>query len=378
MLQLMKYRALGLLRDKTTMFWSLVFPLILCTLFYVTFGNIDNSLECIKTAVVVKSEEKEAKAFHSFLKLMADSGEDLISIEEMPEREAKEALKDGKVFGVYYVDLEPELVVASGGIEESILKTLMESYERNAEIIQTVSKEKPENLVKVLGRISSSAMGTEYVKEATLGGKETDGMIQYFFSLIAMTCMFGCFLGVEVAVTLQANINPVGARRCIGAVSKIKQLFADFLVVCIFNIIDVLVLLAYMAGVLKIGIGGDIVKILPVSCLGSVIGVSMGMLVGSVGRWKEGVKLAIMLSFSLGSSFLSGLMVGGIKGLIEEYCPWINRSNPSSLISDAFYCVSIYWDSTRYTRDILAMAGWAAVFVTGSFLMIRRVRYDSI
>ena len=378
MLQLMKYRALGLLRDKTTMFWSLLFPLILCTLFYVTFGNIDNNLECIDTAVVVKSEEKEAKAFGSFLKLIADSEEDLISVEEMSEKEAKESLKDGKVFGIYYVDTEPELVVASAGVEESILKTLLESYERNVEIIQTVLKEKPENLLKVTSRISSSAMQTEYVKEATLGGKETDGMIQYFFSLIAMTCMFGCFLGMEAAITLQANVNPVGARRGIGAVSKIWQLFADFIVVCIFNIIDVIVLLVYMIGVLKIDISGDMGKILPVSVLGSIIGVSMGMLVGSVGRWKEGVKLAIMLSFSLGSSFLSGLMMSGIKGLIEEYCPLLNRINPASLISDAFYCVSIYWDPARYTRDVLSMAAWAVVFVLGSFLMIRRVRYDSI
>lgn len=378
MLQLMKYRALGLLRDKTTMFWSLLFPLILCTLFYVTFGNIDNNLECIDTAVVVKSEEKEAKAFGSFLKLIADSEEDLISVEEMSEKEAKESLKDGKVFGIYYVDTEPELVVASAGVEESILKTLLESYERNVEIIQTVLKEKPENLLKVTSRISSSAMQTEYVKEATLGGKETDGMIQYFFSLIAMTCMFGYFLGMEAAITLQANVNPVGARRGIGAVSKIWQLFADFIVVCIFNIIDVIVLLVYMIGVLKIDISGDMGKILPVSVLGSIIGVSMGMLVGSVGRWKEGVKLAIMLSFSLGSSFLSGLMMSGIKGLIEEYCPLLNRINPASLISDAFYCVSIYWDPARYTRDVLSMAAWAVVFVLGSFLMIRRVRYDSI
>jgi len=378
MLQLMKYRALGLLRDKVTMFWSLLFPLILCTLFYVTFGDIDDSLECIDTAVVVKSEEKEAKAFYSFLELIGKREENLISVEEMSEKEAKEALKDGKVLGIYYVDLEPELIVAAAGIEESILQALLESYERNAGIIQTVSEEKPQNLLKVIERISSSAMGTEYVKEATLGGKETDGMIQYFFSLIAMTCMFGCFLGVEAAVTLQANINPVGARRCIGAVSKIQQLFADFIVVCLFNIIDVMVLLAYMTGVLKIGIGEDIGKIMLVSVLGSIIGVSMGMLIGSVGRWQEKVKLAIMLSFSLGSSFLSGLMMGGIKGLIEEYCPLLNRINPASLISDAFYCISIYWDSARYTRDVLTMAGWAIAFVLGSFLMIRRVRYDSI
>lgn len=115
-----------------------------------------------------------------------------------------------------------------------------------------------------------------------------------------------------------------------------------------------------------------------ISFLGCLVGISLGILVGSIGKWKESTKIGIVLSVSLGSSFLSGLMIGGIKGLIEENCPIINRINPASLISDAFYSVAIYQDSDRYFRDVVTMAVLAAVFLGGSFLMVRRVRYDSI
>lgn len=378
MLQLMKYQLYSMLREKTTMFWTFLFPLIMCTLFYVTFGNVDQNLACIDTAVVVKNETEKAAGFYTFLETIEESEKDFISVEKMSEKEAKQQLKDGEIWGIYYLDTELELVVASNDVEESILQGLMESYQSNYEVVENVAKEKPENLQKVIERVSSDAVATEYVKETSLGGKESDGMIQYFFSLIAMTCMFGCFLGFDAALRLQANIAPVAIRRCLGATSKLKLILSDFILICMVNFVDVLVLIGYMAGVLKLDLGNDIGRILLVSFMGCIIGVSMGLLIGSIGKWKEGTKITIMLGISLGSSFLSGLMVSGIKGLLEKYCPIVNRINPSSLIADAFYCLSVYEDMERYTRNIIAMAVWSIVFLAGSFFMVRRVRYDSI
>lgn len=391
MLHLIKYRFFSVLREKTTMFWGFVFPLILCTLFYVTFGDIDNTLDCINTAAVVRNDTTEAKAFEVFLKAVEDSGEDLFAVEWMEEKEAKEKLEDGKISGVFYVDTEPELFVAGSGMEESVLQAVLESYMGRCQVIQDVLREKPEELFGLFGKadtdaiyseisdkISSQAIQEEYVTETSLGGKKTDGMIRYFFSLIGMTCMFGCFLGFDSVMTLQANISPVGARRCVGSVSKFRLLMIDFILICIVNYVETIVLFVYMTKVLKLDMGNEWGKNLLIAFLGCLVGVAMGILVGSIGKWKEGTKIAVMLSVSLGSSFLSGLMVSGIKGLIEEKCPIINRINPASLISDAFYSVAIYQDGSRYVRDVVTMAVLAVIFLAGSFLMVRRVRYDSI
>lgn len=390
-MHLAKYRFFSIVREKTTMFWGFVFPLILCTLFYITFGDIDHSLACIDTAAVVRSETAEAKAFETFLGAMEDSGEELLSVEWMTEKEAKEKLKDGKISGIYYVDTEPELFVAGSGIEESVLQAVLESYMGRYRMIQDVIREKPEKLAslfeqadaeavyaEISDKMSTEAMQEQYVVETSLGGKKTDGMIQYFFSLIGMTCMFGCFLGFDSVVTLQANISAVGARRCVGAVKKFQLLMTDFVLICIVNFAETIVLFVYMTKVLKLDMGEQWGKNLLIAFLGCLVGVAMGILVGSIGKWKEGTKIGILLSVSLGSSFLSGLMISGIKGLIEENCPIINRINPASLISDAFYSVAIYQDGDRYLRDVVTMAVLAVVFLTGSFLIVRRVRYDSI
>ncbi len=104
----------------------------------------------------------------------------------------------------------------------------------------------------------------------------------------------------------------------------------------------------------------------------------MGLLVGSIGKWGEDVKVAIILSVSLGTTFLSGLMVSGIKGLIEKNCPILNRINPSALITDALYSVAVYPDVARYRQDVAIMLLMGALCIAIVFFLTRRVRYDSI
>ena len=90
---------------------------------------------------------------------------------------------------------------------------------------------------------------------------------------------------------------------------------------------------------------------------------------------QEGVRIGLMLGISMVSSFLAGLMNGNMKDIVEKS---VNRINPASLISDAFYCINVYDDMTRYYRNLITLAVMCVVLVTASFFMVRRERYDSI
>ena len=93
---------------------------------------------------------------------------------------------------------------------------------------------------------------------------------------------------------------------------------------------------------------------------------------------QEGAKIGIILGISMVSSFLAGLMNGNMKDIVEKSFPIVNRINPASLISDAFYCINVYNDTARYYRNLVTLAVMSAAFVMASFLLIRRNRYDSI
>ena len=141
---------------------------------------------------------------------------------------------------------------------------------------------------------------------------------------------------------------------------------------------DVIVLLIYLRYILKLDFQGKIGPMLLISFFGALIGVSIGIFVGSLGKMKEGGKIGIILGFSMVCSFLSGLMNNTMKDLVEKNMPVINRINPAALISDAFYCINVYDDMSRYYRNLFTLAVMSIILVTASFLLIRRESYDSI
>lgn len=81
---------------------------------------------------------------------------------------------------------------------------------------------------------------------------------------------------------------------------------------------------------------------------GCVIGVSMGILVCSIGKFSEGIKVGIMLGISMTTSVLAGLVNVQIKHAVDRALPLVNKLNPAAVISDAFtvlMCTTIRYDS---------------------------------
>ena len=88
MLHLMKYRLLSLIREKSIVAWSILFPLILGTLFYVSFGNINNGIKAIPAAVVVNDDSVHSVEFQNVLKSVSKEKDDILSVEYLEEDES--------------------------------------------------------------------------------------------------------------------------------------------------------------------------------------------------------------------------------------------------------------------------------------------------
>ena len=270
---------------------------------------------------------------------------------------------------------EPSLTVAGTGIEESILQTVLDSCENTRTTITNIMKKNPEMDMETITKLLSA---DSLVKEMSLGGRTIDGNVQFFYALIAMACLYGCFIGFGSAIGIQANITPLAARRCVTPTHKLKLILTDQLTSFALGYTDVIILILYLRYVLKLDFQGQMGRMLIVALFGSLIGVSMGLFVGSFGKMQEGAKIGIMLGISMVSSFLAGLMNGTMKDMVEKSAPFVNRINPASLISDAFYCINVYDDTARYHRNLITLAVMCVVLVLAAFFMVRRERYDSI
>lgn len=374
MLHLMKYNLMVKIKCMNVIFWPLVFPLILATLFYFSFGTMEEAdFETVQTIVV-----KEGDADTVFLEFLENIEEDeshLVEIREMSEQEALSTLEEKKASGIYFVGETPTLTVAGSGIPESILQSLLESYENGKQTLQLVAEKHPEGLPQAIEQMGAYE---DLVEQVSLGGRTTDGNAQFFYALIAMACLYGAFIGMDASLTIQANLTPLAARRCVTPTHKLKLILTEMLSCFLLHYVNVLILIAYLRYVLKTDFQGQMAQMLLISLIGSMIGVSMGIFVGSLGKMGDGIKVGILLGISMTGSFLAGLMNADMKYAVEQHAPLVNRINPAAVISDAFYCINVYDDPVRFGRSLVTLSCMCVVLTLVSFLLIRRERYDSL
>ena len=373
----MKRQILVNIREKSNIFWTMLFPLILATLFHFTMGGTigEHAMEDIRAAFVT-DQNADSQEEEAFLKYLESFDQDWFQIIPMSQEEAREALKNDEILGNFYGGEEKKLVIGEDSTYTSILSQTLDIYEKNEHMLVQIAEEHPENL-----QAAAEAMGEwgTYTETVTFRGDSLDYTQNYFFALIAMTCLYGSFMGMYNTVGVQANTSDLGARLAAGCVKRYKTITASLLSSWLISFAEVLVLLFYMDAVLgDIHIGEQGGEILLICFVATLYSSSIGMVIGTVGTWSTNLKNGIIVAESLACSFAADLMISGVKETIETYVPVINRINPGALITDAFYSVLIYEDGEKYFRSLSLLTFFGILLLAAAGLSMRRMRYESI
>ena len=248
-------------RNKSNVFWTLMFPIILGTLFKITFGNIYNEYksEPIKTAVVFETDNEDVKSTtKAYLEGLEMDGHKMLDISYMDYDSAVALLKDDEqVNGIISVKDDGRLAldISSNGVLSTIQETITTIYNQNVGLIEKVAAEHPENLPQVIKNISERA---EYINAHNLAGDNKDPFVSYFYNLIAMTALFAALNSVRIGNNCQANMSSLGARTNASPVSRMTIQAAGFFAAYIVQTAIIFVGLTYMLFGIKINFGGDI------------------------------------------------------------------------------------------------------------------------
>ena len=364
------------LRDKGMIFWTLLFPMMLATLFYFCFSNLDSAdaFSPVKTAVVADQAYRQAAGFQA-----AKEGEDrLLQLTRVETREeADRLLEDGRVEGYLTIeDGTPKLTVRDDGLNQTILKSFLDQYLQISATAAHILERNPQAAQQ--GLLSDFMEQQEFTREISLSNAKPSHQLPYFYALIAMVCLYGSFQGLTSSFYLQANLSALGARRSMAPRKKLAMITADMLGSLAVHLLTMLVLLCYLLLVLRLDFGNQIGYLLLTVLVGSIVGISLGALVGAALRIKMEAKNAILITLSLACCFLAGLMVEGISYAIQQNAPAAAWLNPAARISDAFYCLYYYDNHTRYFMDLGVLCAMAAIFGLGAMSCLRRRKYESI
>lgn len=387
-----KYALKTLFRDKMLIFWTFAFPIILGTFFNMAFSNIENSekLEIINIAIVDNDEFQNNELYKQAFKTLSDEeNEDrLFNTQYISEEKAKELLEKDEISGYLKIeDSKPKVVIKTNGINETILKYVTEEIIQTSKIVQDLVEK------EVITEMASGNMQIDYeriqqeilkiaqqedVKLNNISNSNLSYTMIEYYTLIAMTCLYGGILGMTVINNNLANMGEIGKRTSIAPISKGKIIISSLFASYITQLVGLAILFVYTIFVLKVDYGTNLPLIILLSLVGSLAGLTLGIAVATLIKSNENAKTGILIAITMLGCFLSGMMGITMKYIVDKNIPIINKINPTSMITDGFYSLYYYDTFDRYYLNIISLLIFSAIMILISIRGLRRQKYDSI
>lgn len=371
-----------LLRSRPLIFWTLAFPLIMATFFNMSFSNIENSekLDIIPIAVVKDANFNKQTVFKSVLKELSDPKGDrhLFKIQYVSKTKAAKLLQDEKVDGYLQFTDQPQIHIHENGINATILKsTVDEIVQRQETIGRYIQKNSAiTGDIEVIYRQAIDLMESNNYTITDTASSHLSYIMIEFYTLIAMTALYGGILGMTVINQMLPNMSAKGMRVSVSPTAKIRIIASGLLSAYVVQLIGVTLLFAYTAGLLHVDYGDRFGLIVLLTVIGCMAGSSLGVFLGSVIKRNENVKVGIIISITMVGSFLSGMMGITMKYIVDTHVPWLNRLNPANMITDGLYSIYYYSGTERYWNNIIHLLFFSGFLLLISVHRLRRQAYD--
>ncbi len=400
MLHNFKYTLKTLFKNKTLIFWTFAFPIILGTFFYMAFSNIEKSeqLDVIDIAIVDNEQFQNSEALKQTFLILGDESnkEQMFSIQYVLLDEAVKLLEDDKISGYLLIEDTPKIVVSSSGINETIFKYVTEKIIQVEDILSLAIKEKSEQFQEEISKNPNTSFDIDtwkkeiYQEVLTMVNNANANIIDIsnhnlsytmieFYTLIAMTCLYGGILGMVAVNQNLANMSNNGKRVAISPTSKGKIILSSVLSSYFVQLIGVFLLFLYTIFVLKVDYGTNFPLIILLTLIGSLAGLTLGVCIAVVFQVNENLKTGMMLAITMFGCFLSGMMGITMKYIVDSNIPLLNKINPASMITDGFYSLYYYGSNLkRFYFNVSSLLIFSLVMIVISMISLRRQKYDSI
>ena len=369
-----------LLKNKAMLFWSLIFPFVLGTFFQLALGNVGEAfeMEVIPVAVVDNEYYQDNEILKEVISSLSEENENqLFNTAYVSESDAQKLLDNEEIDGYILLnaDNNPQMIVKENGINQTIIKSVLDEYYQMSSATTQMINYNPEILYN--GVLETLYEEKNYIIDDS--NENIDFSINYFFTLIAMTCLYGSLIGLEVIKDCEANLSKKGARMCMAPVNKFEMILAGLLAGYIIQLVALALLFLYLIFVFNINFGNQILPTVVLAMVGCLAGTSLGTFVGVSNRKSEGFKLGLLISVIMACCFCSGMMgVINIKVFFDETFPVLAKINPINIITDGLYSLFAYENLDVYYNCLTRISIFSLVLIALSFIFIRRKKYDSI
>ncbi len=377
-------------------FWTFAFPIILGTFFNMAFSDIEKNekLDIIDIAIVETEEFNNNEIWKKTFELLSDekSEEKMFNTNYVTKQEAEDLLKENKITGYLLLEEKPKVIVSTSGINQTVLKYVTEEIEQTQEIITSKIESKiQETIMQNPSQMGNIEQLTMQIYEDTIKMIEDQSLniqdissshLSYtmveFYTLIAMTCLYGGILGMVAVNQNLANMSATGKRVAVSPTSKAKLIFSSSIASYLTQLVGIALLFVYTIFVLKVDYGDNLLLIILLTLVGCLAGLTLGITIATVIKSNDNLKTGIVIAVTMAGCFLSGMMGITMKYVIDKNVPILNKLNPASMITDGFYSLYYYDTLDRFYFNIASLLIFALIMLLISVFSLRRQKYDSI
>lgn len=389
-----RYTLKTLAKDRMLIFWTFAFPLILGTFFQMAFANIESSEQFapIDIAIVDNDEWKQAAVWNEAFAKLSEEGSDeqLFTVRYTDEKEAGSLLATDEISGYLLMDDEPQVIVTASGVNETILKHVCEEVMQTEALAQMVAENQMSKAADLELMVNDPAWQSRINAEVNAILQQETVTIQddspahmsytmiEFYTLIAMTCLYGGILAMVAMNRNLANMSSSGKRVAVSPTSKGVLVFSSVTAAYVIQLLGLALLFAYTVLVLHVDYGDNLIAVVGLAMIGSFAGLALGIAVAALCKRNEATKTGILISLTMLGSFLSGMMGITMKYLVDTHFPLLNRINPAAMITDGLYALYFYDTMDRYLVNIISLCIFSVILLVIAAGKARRQTYDRI
>ncbi len=372
-----------LLRQPSIWVWTLVFPLVLATLEYAAFGKLSTNsiIDTIELHIV---EEESFKVENDLINVLEeielDKDKHLFDLKMVPTKEeGLQNILDKKIDLLLYKEENYILKSQNNSIESVITNQIIEKYIVSSKTIQKAYEKYASDMAQAyIKEIIKDLVAESHYFNDTTKNIDANFSTIYFYSLIAMMCLYATFWGKQIIQDIRADQSALGIRICVAPTSKYKLILLYYLAAVVLQLISCLTLFTYLKFILGVPLGQEWYLALLAMVIGSFTGISLGMVVSIFLKGTPEKKEAILSIIVLALCILSGLMFANIKQMIDMHLPFMKYINPAQMITDMLYSLYYYSDLSFYWIRLGILLGMNFVMIGLVIWKIRGEKYASI
>ncbi|MDR0627199.1 MAG: ABC transporter permease [Bifidobacteriaceae bacterium] len=376
-------------RDKSTTLWSVAFPLVLMTLFYIAFGSLDESYRAEPVGIVVVDDAvyRLTPGLAATITGASEGDEPWLEPSYVESTaEAERLVADGGFYGYVAADADGDVSYhrdwrAYGQLDpgHEIVSAILDGYLRHARLYAELSGgADPAALNQAV--MSAAGETPEFSEPVRLTANPPSDSIRYFQAALGFAALMMCNFAVQGVARLKANHSALAARRRLGAAGVFAMAAPTLMAAWLLSFATLVLGYLYLRFPLGLDFGGKDLQVVLILLVAAGTATALGGAIGSV-PVPVGAMAGISATVACVLSIFAGLYGPASQELgdsVVRVAPWAGWINPAREIADALSSLYNYDTFERSAQALAHLGVVALVLFAVTALVLRRSRYEHL